>query len=914
MTAGGLSVRAALIGAILVLAVPRRADARFADARFADARFADARFADARHAPAEPGCLTRVTASERAALWAAPLDRVVTLRLPQASLRAALDELAERSGISLSYSAELLPVERNVCVQVDRVPLGAVLDHLLQGAALRAVVVGATDIVLAPVRTTTPPAVMPPSAMAVRTQSVRAPSLLDRVVVTGSPDGVAQRGSPFALDVVEGDALSAHGVRTLGDALELSVPGVWMWATSAGSVSARFGSIRGASSFGVTAPKVYVDGVEVANPLLVMQLDATRIARVEIIRGPQGAALYGADAISGVVHVLTRYDGTSEGQTDVHVSSMAGVTSAGLVARDPLVQDHAVTLRRGTAARSISAGVNLGTVGEFQPGAAERRVLADVNARYTQQRAVWNGLVRFTRQETDGGLLDSATSLGIRIPIGPRDSALGQQVSQYTAGGSVSFMPSLRWTHTFIAGVDGYALQGLSGAAVPGPLGSTTVSALGDSNGSANRLTTRLRSVGRYDIRPGLLGTLTLGAEQISTSESVSRAPDLSVLSITGGGLGDSTRNGGRGPAGSGADSVRYTAPGVRLVDLESQYVSRGLLVQGQLAWQDRWFLSAGGRVERTTGATPEAQTSFLPMLGAAYVRDVGALTLKTRAAFGTGIRPARTVLRSGTWMGQVGAGGGGSLEGAGGRLGAVSGVPVTARSASGLDAERQRGVEYGVDVHAGTRVALHLTRFDQRADGLIQAVPVITNTLTGSGRVVKSMRYSLQNVGAITNRGWEVEGQTRLSRLTLAGTLTLVDSRVAQVARSYAGELRAGDRMFDVPSRTTSLSASWNAGRWALSSSLSHAADWLSYDRASLGVVLADSTDVRLLEGAAMRNYWTAYDGVTRWRANLQVRLRGALTAVLAGDNLLNVQGGAPDNTALLMGRTITFGVRTRF
>jgi iron complex outermembrane receptor protein len=478
-------------------------------------------------------------------------------------------------------------------------------------------------------------------------------------------------------------------------------------------------------------------------------------------------------------------------------------------------------------------------------------------------------------------------------------------------------MPSLRWTHTFIAGVDGYALQGLSGASVPGPLGSTTVSALGDSNGSANRFTTRLRSVGRYDLRPGLLGTLTLGAEQISTGESVSRAPDLSVLSITGGGLGDSTRSGGRGPGGStggNADSVRYTPSGTRLVDLESQYVSRGLLMQGQLAWQDRWFLSAGGRVERTTGATPAAQTSFLPMLGAAYVRDVGAWTLKTRAAFGTGIRPARTVLRSGTWMGQVGAGGGGTLEGAGGRLGGVSGVPVTPRSVSALDAERQRGVEYGVDVHAGSRVALHLTRFDQRADGLIQAVPVITNTLTGSGRVVKSMRYSLQNVGAITNRGWEVEAQTRLSRLSVAGTLTLVDSRVAQVARSYAGELRAGDRMFDVPARTATLSASWSAGRWALSSSVSHAADWLSYDRASLGMVLADSTDVRLLEGSALRNYWTACDDVTRWRANVQVRLRGNLTAVLAGDNLLNVQGGAPDNTALLMGRTLTFGVRTRF
>ncbi|MGJ8868590.1 TonB-dependent receptor plug domain-containing protein, partial [Salmonella enterica] len=82
--------------------------------------------------------------------------------------------------------------------------------------------------------------------------------------------------------------------------------GVWTWTATAGSVTARYGSIRGASSFGVSAPKIYLDGIEVANPLLVTQLDPNRVARVEVIRGPQGAALYGADAISGVVNILTR--------------------------------------------------------------------------------------------------------------------------------------------------------------------------------------------------------------------------------------------------------------------------------------------------------------------------------------------------------------------------------------------------------------------------------------------------------------------------------------------------------------------------------------------------------------------------------------------------------------------------------
>ena len=86
-----------------------------------------------------------------------------------------------------------------------------------------------------------------------------------------------------------------------------------MWSQSPSSAIGRFGSVRGASSFGVTSPKIYVDGIEVANPLVLTQFDPERIERVEVIRGPQGAALYGSGAISGVVNIITRHDGARAG-------------------------------------------------------------------------------------------------------------------------------------------------------------------------------------------------------------------------------------------------------------------------------------------------------------------------------------------------------------------------------------------------------------------------------------------------------------------------------------------------------------------------------------------------------------------------------------------------------------------------
>jgi iron complex outermembrane receptor protein len=99
------------------------------------------------------------------------------------------------------------------------------------------------------------------------------------------------------------------------------------------------------------------------------------------------------------------------------------------------------------------------------------------------------------------------------------------------------------------------------------------------------------------------------------------------------------------------------------------------------------------------------------------------------------------------------------------------------------------------------------------------------------------------------------------------------------------------------------------------ITSTVARAADWVGYDRAALSTALANaSVASRDLEGANLRRYWMRYGGVTRWRASLSYRLFGDVAAVIDGDNLLNVQRGAPDNASVLVGRTLTFGVRTAF
>lgn len=870
---------------------------------------------------AEPVCATRVAAQDRASLWAPPLDRIVSIRVTDVPVRDALDRVASQARVELSYSSELLPGGRRVCLALERVPVGAVLESLLVGSGLRPIVLGAAQVVLAPSR---PVAVTTTTTAAPvdRETSVRRASVLDRVVVTGSPDGAAQRGSPFALDVIEGTQLTQHGVRSLGDALDLAVPGVWTWASTAGTVTARYGSIRGASSFGASAPKIYLDGIEVANPLLVTQLDASRVARVEVIRGPQGAALYGADAISGVVNILTRHDGTPTGAMQVQMASSAGLSATAFAPNDVFVQDHSVSLRRGAASRSFGLGFNMASIGAYVPGASERRFLTDADGRLVHGNAVFTGTARlslqranassgpvfeggplgsYARQPAQGAALSARrNTLGVGGTMGsvsvmppdsqpprPRDTTLsfsgdsvgGQDLAQYTLGGSVAWMPTLNWTHTIITGVDGYRLRGLSPLQVASPLndvvGGQAYGHANDADGAADRASVRLRSMGRFDVAPATLLTLTLAAEHALTRELVT-APQQGQQQ-NGGGLGPNTAVF-QQVLGGGSTTTWYN--------------NAGLSAQAQIAWRDRWFASAGLRGEHTTGATPSAQQSLLPMLGVAWVRDIGNSVLKVRGAYGTGIRPARTLLRTSTSIGRA-------------QLNALR----------NLQAEEQSGVESGVDLLVGGRTSFHITRFDQRASGLIQPVATVVTTLGANGRLQRNMAYTLQNVGAITNRGWEIEAGTRWRTLSLSSTLSLVDSRVAQVASGYHGELRPGDRMLDVPATSLSVSGSWTAGRLTLTSTVSRAADWIGYDRASVSNALqVVETAPRDLEGAMLRKYWMRYDGVTRWRGSASWRLRGDLAFVAGGDNLLNVQRGAPDNATVLAGRTLTLGLRTTF
>ena len=130
------------------------------------------------------------------------------------------------------------------------------------------------------------------------------PRDLDPVVITATKLETRAEQLGASVTVVPGDDVQRYHYETVEDVLR-TVPGVEVRRLGGyGKLSTI--SIRGANPNQV---QVLVDGVRVKSPTTgqadLSDISPDLIERIEVIRGPQ-STLYGADAIGGVVNIITK--------------------------------------------------------------------------------------------------------------------------------------------------------------------------------------------------------------------------------------------------------------------------------------------------------------------------------------------------------------------------------------------------------------------------------------------------------------------------------------------------------------------------------------------------------------------------------------------------------------------------------
>ncbi len=241
------------------------------------------------------------------------------------------------------------------------------------------------------------------------------------------------------------------------------VSGVW----GVGAVAVDDGELcfaaslrRGASAGSRAIPAVYIDGIEVANPLLLTRFNPGSIDRIEVIRGPQGSALYGTDAISGVVNIVTRHEGAPAEGGAMSVRSTFGVSQSSVptaaacsrridvaVDRDRYEREVGrLSYRRGEHRLIHSRRLQSRSDGDGKRTCRRRAVIverhrATLRASAPARRAVRSR--RYARAKSLATMTQSAVGERIR-----HDRRHGQRRSIDD-----------QWTMSLVAGIDGYRLK-----------------------------------------------------------------------------------------------------------------------------------------------------------------------------------------------------------------------------------------------------------------------------------------------------------------------------------------------------------------------------------------------------------------------------------------------------------------------
>ena len=133
--------------------------------------------------------------------------------------------------------------------------------------------------------------------------------LVDTIVVTASR-GAARLATPEATTVVTSAELLASAAGSLDDALR-NTPGFSLFRRSSSRVAnptTQGVTLRGVSGSGASRTLVLADGLPLNDPfgswVYWNRIPQAAVERVEVVRGAAGD-LYGADALGGVVQVLT---------------------------------------------------------------------------------------------------------------------------------------------------------------------------------------------------------------------------------------------------------------------------------------------------------------------------------------------------------------------------------------------------------------------------------------------------------------------------------------------------------------------------------------------------------------------------------------------------------------------------------
>jgi outer membrane receptor protein involved in Fe transport len=705
-------------------------------------------------------------------------------------------------------------------------------------------------------------------------------NLLDQVVVTGTLRETSPKELPSPISLVTSADIERHRVTAVQDLFHGIVPGI----VSVGNATANgFGEevnnpqlrIRGGSSFGGNSTiKIYIDGIEMADPAVLQAIDPAMIDRIELVRGPQASTLYGAGALEGVMQIFTR-KGSALAHPHISGNASYSMINSQYVAGAAPMHTANVRVEGGTGTFSYNLGGGYQRIGEWLPEYHVLKPSLYLGTRYTTGPLTIETTSRFADERittgqnpviavlTAQGLYGSAAALRTLVP-GNTEA----RIPQRTLGLTASYGRNTRLRHSLTIGRDEGGQAGTSGFS-----GLTAVSDRPRYSTPSDSLLTQVREAhvsrtsvsyntsAQVTINQNLVTDLTVGADHWEFNGDF-----LSVL---------------------GATKSLGSLTGTNLTVSRAHDSNTGIFGQARLGISDALFITAGIRGERNPNFGESHKTDFSPRLGIAYAAAAKNLTAKFRASYGRAVRPPTP--------GQKLAAPIASLN-----------TPRITIANDSLGPEDQLGGDAGVDLYYGNRGNLSVTYYSQRVNDLIAAVDV--TALQPSLPPPATSAQQFQNVGRVRNSGLELEGSLFLLRtMRLAGTYTVMRSVVKKLAPGFTGIYKVGDRVLGIPERSGMLSMDHTLGRF------SYGADMTFEGRRWNSISRSDFLFDRLAPSATAPLQTLPFDARKLFSARAAYQVMSNAEVFSSVENLTNNYEPDMQILQMMMGRRVTIGVRVR-
>jgi outer membrane receptor protein involved in Fe transport len=688
----------------------------------------------------------------------------------------------------------------------------------------------------------------------------RSPTILDQVVTTGTLIPTEVKALPTPITVIDGEQVARQHPLTFAAILRQAVPTAVAF-NSPNNPTATQISVRGASSLlGAGNMKIFVDGVE-ATEYSFTPVDPASIDRIEVVRGPQAATMYGSDAAGGVIQIFTkRGNRATRPRIDLRLAGGVLQTPYADFATVPR-QQYSGSVHGGGEDVTYSFGGGYSHLADYLPhGEISRQSSSSVYGGMHYTSDVLDADISARYLDTDAPLVSNPLMMETGYVSRSKPSYTNSTGTNETLGARLSAAPRSWWHSQATIGVERYTTHN-SQARPRKTTPSDTLLSL--THYESRKLSLAISSSVSGTLTPGMTGSVTVGVDHFAQPVnllSTSRALNL--------------------------EGTIQTSPSGSLIGSVTRTTNTGYFVQAQLGLHDALFATAGVRAEDNSTFGADYGPAVLPRVGLTVVRRVGDATIKLRASYGKALRAPT----------------------AGEATGSVSSGYIKLANPL-LGAETQAGWDGGVDLVFGNRGSVSVSGYTQDARDLIAFIQVATSPLP---------TYQYRNVGRVANRGVEVEGKLSMGpRFTVSAQYGYVHSRFVSVG-DPDGTIQVGDEPQNIPSHTAGAALTvipW--ARTTLTAGVTYVGNFRETDFLAEYRCLASRAEPacpsEYLSTGSVRYFTTTYPSFAKVNVGFTRELSDRLDIFLAIDNLTNNRSYEGTNIAPVVGRNTMLGLHVR-